>query len=99
MIRRPPISTLFPYTSLFRSFPAFGFNSSHRARDPRDYPNRRSEAWFEFSAMLPDIDLDPDPQLLEDLVAPVFKVDSAGRSGVGTLLRPSSSTLDSRSLT
>jgi len=60
-------------------FPAFGFNSSNRARDARDYPNRRSEAWFDFAAMLPQLDLDPDPQLLEDLVAPVFKVDSAGR--------------------
>src|SRR5438552_14199492 len=26
MIRRPPISTLFPYTTLFRSFLAFGVN-------------------------------------------------------------------------
>jgi phage terminase large subunit len=61
-------------------FPVFGFNSSHRARDARDYPNRRSEAWFEFAEQfLPVIDLDPDPQLLEDLVAPVFKPDSAGR--------------------
>lgn len=61
-------------------FPTFGFNSSHRAKDARDYPNRRSEAWFEFSEkFLPYIDLDPDEQLLEDLVAPVFKQDSAGR--------------------
>src|SRR5947208_13471573 len=28
MIRRPPRSTLFPYTTLFRSYPA------HRSRDP-----------------------------------------------------------------
>jgi hypothetical protein len=61
-------------------FPVFGFNSSHRAKDARDYPNRRSEAWFEFAEQfLPYIDLDPDAQLLEDLVAPVFKPDSAGR--------------------
>lgn len=60
-------------------FPVHGFNSSHRARDPRDYPNRRSEAWFEFSNQLCDLDLDTDEQLLEDLVAPVFTIDSAGR--------------------
>lgn len=60
-------------------FPVFGFNSSHRAHDPRDYPNRRSEAWFEFADQLAGLDLDTDEQLLEDLVAPVFKVDSAGR--------------------
>jgi hypothetical protein len=60
-------------------FPVFGFNSSNRARDAREYPNKRSEAWFDFRELLPYIDLDPDPQLLEDLVAPVFTVDSAGR--------------------
>lgn len=60
-------------------FPVVGFNSSHRAKDPRDYPNRRSEAWFTFADKIDEIDLDPDEQLLEDLVAPVFTVDSAGR--------------------
>src|SRR5437016_7096628 len=35
MIRRPPRSTLFPYTTLFRSFKAFGSDRSEfRQRDP-----------------------------------------------------------------
>src|SRR5256885_9535853 len=37
MIRRPPRSTLFPYTTLFRSHPADGAGgASGRARIPRD---------------------------------------------------------------
>src|SRR2546430_11634852 len=35
MIRRPPRSTLFPYTTLFRSASAFAFNFSSRERDTR----------------------------------------------------------------
>src|SRR2546422_11327923 len=34
MIRRPPRSTLFPYTTLFRSYVAHGHGD--RARQPRD---------------------------------------------------------------
>src|SRR3712207_7340267 len=30
MIRRPPRSTLFPYTTLFRSFPAFALSLAQR---------------------------------------------------------------------
>src|SRR2546430_11444446 len=32
MIRRPPRSTLFPYTTLFRSGPAHGFLAAHRTQ-------------------------------------------------------------------
>src|SRR2546422_7714209 len=36
MIRRPPRSTLFPYTTLFRSLPfVFAMWAAHRAADPR----------------------------------------------------------------
>src|SRR5688572_31324837 len=38
MIRRPPRSTLFPYTTLFRSLPA---SSRKRERKARDEPARR----------------------------------------------------------
>lgn len=63
------------------AFPVYGFNSANRARNPREYPNRRSEMWWEFSDRLRDgrVDLDPDQQLFEDLVAPVYSIDSAGR--------------------
>src|SRR5256885_6066156 len=40
MIRRPPRSTLFPYTTLFRSWPA-----SPRPRAPRGVGAPRSRAW------------------------------------------------------
>src|SRR5256885_9972406 len=33
MIRRPPRSTLFPYTTLFRSAPAITFSAAARASD------------------------------------------------------------------
>src|SRR5687768_18212444 len=35
MIRRPPRSTLFPYTTLFRSPPAEGFGNLDERPDPR----------------------------------------------------------------
>lgn len=43
------------------------------------YPNRRSEAWFAFAGALPVVVLDADEQLAADLVAPVYRMDSAGR--------------------
>src|SRR2546422_3266435 len=46
MIRRPPRSTLFPYTTLFRSAPARdarrGARARHRDRDRQHPPRRRS---------------------------------------------------------
>src|SRR3712207_7675907 len=36
MIRRPPRSTLFPYTTLFRSIGAAAFGQQHCLRDRRD---------------------------------------------------------------
>jgi phage terminase large subunit len=44
-----------------------------------DYPNRRSEAWFGFADVVHLIDLDRDEQLLADLAAPLYKIDSRGR--------------------
>src|SRR5437870_8239877 len=43
MIRRPPISTLFPYTTLFRSaFPQLA-NIEKRLRRGHDYPPMRTQ--------------------------------------------------------
>src|SRR6266436_3805486 len=41
MIRRPPRSTLFPYTTLFRSWHARGQNWRTLLRDPEFYPDLR----------------------------------------------------------
>jgi len=44
------------------------------------YPNARSELWFEFAEdWLPQLDLDDDEDLLADLCAPEYKIDSQGR--------------------
>lgn len=44
------------------------------------YPNARSELWFEFAEdWLPELDLDDDEDLLADLCAPEYKIDSQGR--------------------
>jgi hypothetical protein len=51
------------------------FNGGNTARRPKDYPNRRSEVWFEAAAMLEEIDLDTDEQLAADLTAPEFGYD------------------------
>src|SRR2546429_4399501 len=45
MIRRPPRSTLFPYTTLFRSSGSFGFRSQALA-NPRDDARRDVLAGF-----------------------------------------------------
>src|SRR2546430_10292473 len=43
MIRRPPRSTLFPYTTLFRSDPAAAARECDHARGGADAQRRRSE--------------------------------------------------------
>lgn len=55
------------------------FNAASAARDPKKYPNKRSEMWFDFAERLTTIDLDDDEQLAADLVAPTYRIDSQGR--------------------
>src|SRR2546430_8350726 len=43
MIRRPPTSTLFPYTPLFRSLPRFAAATASARPDPEPRPRRRAE--------------------------------------------------------
>ena len=59
--------------------PFLGGQAPAAADRKTETPNRRSEAWFAFADQLPEIDLDPDEQLLADLVAPRYRLDSAGR--------------------
>src|SRR3712207_8609617 len=42
MIRRPPRSTLFPYTTLFRSSPPMGFRARARRGAPQGWCNTRA---------------------------------------------------------
>jgi len=67
-----------------KRFQVHGFHAARSARRPDLYPLRRDEAWFEFSKLLQEgqVDLDPDPQLLEDLVAPIYTFDLKGRRKV-----------------
>lgn len=51
------------------------FNAGEKARNPKDFPNRRSELWFTGAAQLEDLDLDPDEQLLADLTSPRYTYD------------------------
>src|SRR5688572_32004456 len=55
-MRRPPISTLFPYTTLFRSFPVriahpdmLGWASDHVSGFPARYPGSKPLTWSERS--------------------------------------------------
>src|SRR3712207_7612417 len=41
MIRRPPRSTLFPYTTLFRSFHNTDFNTASRREGNKSFPGKR----------------------------------------------------------
>src|SRR5256885_9426169 len=54
MIRRPPRSTLFPYTTLFRSFPA-GFTPATM--------QQLFASWREFCAVGPAVELTVVPEL------------------------------------
>ncbi|MGZ4380586.1 MAG: hypothetical protein ACXVZ3_04080 [Gaiellaceae bacterium] len=48
-----------------------------RKASSRDYPNRRSELWFQFAELLPVLDLDPaDEELGADLLAPTYSLAS-----------------------
>lgn len=60
-------------------FPVDPFLGSQAALDGEAYPNRRSEAWFAFADQLPYLSLERDDQLIADLVAPTYKLDSRGR--------------------
>jgi hypothetical protein len=62
-----------------RKFQVENFNGAGAARDSRDYPNARSQAWFDFAEQLAAVDLDDDEQLAADLVAPTYRIDSRGR--------------------
>jgi hypothetical protein len=55
------------------------FRAGARASQSSMYPNARSEAWFALSDSLPGLDLDDVRQLLADLTAPRYTLDSAGR--------------------
>src|SRR3712207_8210908 len=46
MIRRPPRSTLFPYTTLFRSSPGGDYGTERRAHPARETENCPREAVF-----------------------------------------------------
>ena len=54
---------------------ATAFNAANSAKDPRQFPNQRSEVWFRAAAMMPDLDLDPDEQLAADLTGPRYSYD------------------------
>jgi phage terminase large subunit len=51
------------------------FNGGHSAFDSRQYPNRRSELWFQAAAEMPLLDLDDDDQLAADLTGPQYSYD------------------------
>ena len=56
-------------------FEVFGFNAAAAANRKDDFPNRRSEIWFEAAAQMDQLDLDPDEQLAADLTGPRYSYD------------------------
>lgn len=59
--------------------PVTAFNGGGTPYEPEDYPNRRSEVWFEAAEELTTCSLPDDEQLAADLVSPKYKVDGQGR--------------------
>jgi len=62
-----------------REFKVVDYLGARSARASRDYPNRRSEDWFQLAEVLPLLDLDDDEDLAADLLAPRYVLDSQGR--------------------
>lgn len=59
---------------------AYNASAAPAESNENDFPNARSELWFEFGEdALPNLDLDEDEDLLADLCAPEYKLDSQGR--------------------
>lgn len=50
------------------------FNGAEKPYRP-EYPNRRSELWFEAAAQMPGLDLDTDEQLAADLTSPRYQLN------------------------
>src|SRR5690242_21621614 len=48
MIRRPPRSTLFPYTTLFRSLSDVTGNNTQALEQPADWQLKRSQMWHDW---------------------------------------------------
>src|SRR2546421_12667176 len=59
MIRRPPRSTLFPYTTLFRSPTEAGLRSGNLTISASDYSNPRIVALSGTGAIVPAVALTP----------------------------------------
>lgn len=51
------------------------FHAAATAHRPLEFPNRRSEVWFELGAQMVDLDMDPDDQLAADLSSPRYTYD------------------------
>jgi hypothetical protein len=63
-----------------REFEVVDYLGARAARQPRDYPNRRSEDWFGLAERLPELDLAAaDEELAADLLAPRYTLDSQAR--------------------
>lgn len=62
-----------------KGYSVTAFKAGEVAIEEDEYPNARSEQWFRMAKVIADLDLDPDDQLAADLVAPTYKMDSAGR--------------------
>jgi phage terminase large subunit len=62
-----------------QGIPTTAFEASGSPYEPEEFPNRRSELWFEVAKELPTCSLPVDEQLASDLVAPKYKIDGQGR--------------------
>lgn len=62
--------------------PTTPFNASESPIEPDKYVNARDELWFRVADDIENIALPNDEQLLADLVAPKYKLDSKGRRKV-----------------
>jgi phage terminase large subunit len=61
-------------------FKIVDFVGGRKARHGRDYARQRDELWFDFSEMLPVLDLDDrDHELSADVLAPTYSLSSSGQ--------------------
>jgi phage terminase large subunit len=55
------------------------FLGAGKPRDKKHFPNARCEAWFMLAEQITTVDLDDEPDLIADLIAPTWKLDKKGR--------------------
>src|ERR1043165_9393872 len=76
MIRRPPRSTLFPYTTLFRSCPSYAYwgKIDERIKQAGVTPKQVQAIWFKQAIIEPHQEFPAEAKRLHDYTATIMNI-------------------------